>query len=115
VIKTQIPASKDPGRIELSHEVRVEDPSWFAVRAESDTKTEFDKTLFAHTSPFYITFNGKRPFDVDSALALLKQVEEGQAAIQAKGRFSTPAARRCCWGCTTRRPRICVSGSTPRK
>jgi hypothetical protein len=40
----------------------------------------------------YVTYKGKGVFDVDSALALLKQVEEGQGAIRACGRFSSPEA-----------------------
>jgi hypothetical protein len=44
--------------------------------------------LFAHTSPVYVNFQGKGVFDLDSGLALLKQVEEGGAAIQTRGRFT---------------------------
>jgi hypothetical protein len=92
VIKTQTANPKAPGRIELSHEVRVEEPAWFAVRIDSDAKNEFDKTLFAHTSPVYVNYLGRDVFDVDAALDLLKQVEEAQTSIRARGQFSAPAA-----------------------
>jgi hypothetical protein len=92
VIKTQAADAKEPGRIELSHEARVEEPAWFAVRIDGDTKNEFDKALFAHSSPVYVNFRGRDVFDVDDALGLLKQVEEAQATIKARGRFSAPAA-----------------------
>jgi hypothetical protein len=40
----------------------------------------------------YLTYKGRHIFDVDAALGLLKQIEEGQAAIKAHGSFSSPAA-----------------------
>jgi hypothetical protein len=92
VVRTQQAAAKEPGRVQLAHEVRVSAPAWFALRIDSDARTEFGKSIFAHTSPVYVNYRGKGVFDVDAALDLLKQVEEGRAAIEAKGRFSTPAA-----------------------
>jgi hypothetical protein len=92
VIKTQNAGAKSPNRIELTHEVRLEEPAWFAVRIDSDAKNEFDKTLYAHTSPVYVTYKGKSVFVVDEALALLRQVEEGQGIIRAKAKFSSPEA-----------------------
>jgi hypothetical protein len=80
------------GEAKLTHEVRVAEAAWFAVRNNSAAKNEFDKTLFAHSSPVYVNFKGARVFDVDDALALLKQVEEGQAIIKSKGHFSSPDA-----------------------
>ena len=88
-------AGKNRKRLELRHELRLDEPAWFAARiVGGDTKNEFEKTQFAHTSPVYVTFQGKGVFDVESALALVKQVEEGQATIKAKGHFSTPNAEK---------------------
>jgi hypothetical protein len=92
VVKTQASAARVPGRIQLAYEARVDEPAWFAVRIDGETKNEFNKTLFAHTAPVYITYKGKGVFDVDAALGLIKQIEEGQAAIKARGQFSSPAA-----------------------
>jgi hypothetical protein len=92
VVKTQTASVKDPGRIQLAHELRIDEPAWFAVRIDSDAKNEFEKTLYAHSSPVYVTYKGKGVFDVDSALALLKQVEEGKGAIRTHGHFSSPEA-----------------------
>lgn len=94
VIKTQVASAKEPGRVQLAHEVRVDAPAWFAVRIDSDAKSEFQKTLFAHSSPVYVTMKGQKVFDVESALALLKQVEEGHAAVKDRGKFSSPEAAR---------------------
>ena len=88
-------AGKSRKRLELRHEIRLDEPAWFAARiVGGDVKNEFDKTLFAHTSPVYVTYQGRDVFDVEAALALIRQVEEGQAAIKAKGHFSTPAAEK---------------------
>jgi hypothetical protein len=92
VIKTQAASDKEPGRLQLSHETRIDEPAWFAVRIDSESKNEFDKTLFAHSSPVYVNYKGHDVFDVDAALDLLKQVEEAQATIKSRGQFSTPAA-----------------------
>ena len=92
IVKTQTADAKDPGRAHLVHEVRVDEPGWFAVRIDSDAKNEFDKTLFAHSSPVYLTVKGRSVFNVEAALALLKQVEDARETIKGRGRFSTPAA-----------------------
>ncbi len=107
VIKTQAASAKEPGRVQLTHEVRVDAPAWFAVRIDSDAKSEFQKTLFAHGSPVYVTMKGQKVFDVESVLwRCSKQVEEGQAVIKGRGKFSSPeAARKTLSRFTTRRPR----------
>ena len=94
VVKTQLAGPKDSGRIQFTHEVRAAEPAWFAVRADSDTKNEFEKTIFAHSSPVYVTFKGRGVFEVDDALDLVRQITEGQAAIKARGLFSNPEAER---------------------
>ncbi len=93
VVKASGPTAKNPGEIELTHSVRLQEPAWFAVRIESDAKNEFGRTPFAHSSPVYVNYAGKGVFDVESAQALLKQVEEGQGVVRSAGQFSTPAAR----------------------
>lgn len=76
-----------------SREVRVSGPCWFAVRIESQTKNEFDAILYAHSSPIYVDFGGKRVLDVEAARGLQKQVEESMADIRARGKFTNDAAR----------------------
>ena len=71
----------------------MDEPAWFAVRIESDTKNEFDQQLFAHTSPVYVEMAGERILDVESGRALLRQMEEGRDDIRMRGKFSNPAAR----------------------
>lgn len=92
VIKTAAANGKALSKIQFEEEVRVDGPAWFALRIDGDTKNEFDKTLYAHTSPVYVNYQGKGVFEIDAAQALLKQVEEGQAAIKAAAQFSNPDA-----------------------
>jgi hypothetical protein len=63
------------------------------VRIDSQHQNEFDAALYAHSSPVYVDFAGKRVFDVEAARGLLQQVEEGMADIRARGTFSNDAAR----------------------
>jgi hypothetical protein len=94
VIARSRAVSKDGGyRASVKQRVRIDEPSWFAVRIESTTRNELDQVLFAHSSPVYVDLAGKRTFDVESARAQLKEVEQAQADIRAKGRFSDDAAR----------------------
>jgi hypothetical protein len=91
VVKTQ-PATKEGNHFaaRFTHELRIDQPAWLALRIDSKAKNEFDKQLFAHTSPIYVDFAGRRVFDIESATALLRQLEEGHAAIKTQGSFSSP-------------------------
>lgn len=91
VIKTQF-AVASSNQAAMTLDVRVDEPAWFAVRIDSNAKNEFDKTLFAHSSPVYVNFKGNGVFNLDDAVALLKQVEEGHATIKSKGHFSNADA-----------------------
>jgi hypothetical protein len=77
----------------LVREVRVTEPGWFAARIDSKARNEMGEVLFAHSAPCYVDLRGARPFDVESARALLRQMEEAQVDIKGKGRFSSPEAR----------------------
>ncbi|HMC65750.1 MAG TPA: hypothetical protein VKI65_12495, partial [Gemmataceae bacterium] len=47
---------------------------------------------YAHSSPIYLRYAGRLHFDLESARALLKQLEEARAEIKARGKFSNPDA-----------------------
>jgi hypothetical protein len=85
------PAAAKDGRYTASfvREMKVDSPGWLAVRIESRSRNELDRVLFAHSSPVWIDLNGRRIFDVESARALLRQIEEAQADIRARGLFSS--------------------------
>lgn len=94
VVHTETAESKEGAyAARLRREVRVDGPSWFAVRIEATTKNELGAVLYAHSSPVYVDLGGKRAFDVEAARGLLRQVEEGMADIRARGKFSSDQAR----------------------
>jgi hypothetical protein len=94
VVQAQPTEKKDGGyAARLTREVRIDEPTWFAVRIDTQTKNELDRRLYAHSSPVYVDLAGKRVFDVESARVLLKQMEEAREAIRGRGQFSTPQAR----------------------
>lgn len=93
VIHEQAAEKKDGGyQARLSRTVPLDSPGWFAVRIDSTTRNEFDKPLYAHGSPVYVDVAGQRVFDAEAARGLLKQLEQAQADIRAKGKFSNPQA-----------------------
>ena len=93
VIATQTAGGRDGSyTARLEREMRLDGPGWFAVRIDSQTKNEFDKQLYAHSSPIYVRYAGRSLFDVDAARALLKQLEEARAEIKSRGKFSSPQA-----------------------
>jgi hypothetical protein len=77
----------------LVAEIRLEGPSWFAVRIDTPTRNEFDCRLFAHSSPVYVNIAGKSVFDLEAARGLLRRVEEARADIYARGKFSGSQAQ----------------------
>lgn len=94
VVHTQTAAPANGGyAAEIIRDLYVDGPAWLAVRIETSEKNEFDQQLFAHSSPVYLDFAGRRVFDVESARAFLRLIEEATANIRARGTFSGPAAR----------------------
>jgi hypothetical protein len=77
----------------LVRSVRVTEPAWFAVRVAGKARNELAEVLFAHSSPCYVEYKGRRTFDLESAGALLRRAEEAKADITAKGGFSSARAR----------------------
>jgi hypothetical protein len=77
----------------LVREVRLDGPAWFAARIDSDAKNELGRQLFAHTSPVYVDFAGKRVFDVEAGRLMLRRLELAQEEIRARGKFADNAAR----------------------
>jgi hypothetical protein len=94
VIDEAKPREKDGGwSARLERDVRLAEPAWFAVRVDAQARNELGQVLFAHSSPCYVDFQGERPFDLESARYLQRQLDEARTDIQAKGKFSSDAAR----------------------
>lgn len=79
-------------RVRLVRDVHLQGPGWLAARVETLTRNELEGQLYAHTSPVYLEMAGQGIFDLEAARALLRQLEEAQADIRARGQFSSPQA-----------------------
>jgi hypothetical protein len=74
--------------------LRIDRPGWLALRIPLDAgRNELDKPLFAHTSPIYVDFAGRRPFDREIARALQQEIESNVRIIGEKAIFGDAAER----------------------
>jgi hypothetical protein len=58
------------------------------IAPKEGVTNELGKELFAHTSPVYVTDEGKRRFDPAVAEEMLGEVEANWRAIERQGKFS---------------------------
>lgn len=80
---------------EISTSIQIDEPSWLALRIPvNGPKNEFGKSLFAHTSPVYFDFRGRRPFRQETALQLITEIEESLQVIREKAVFAGDAESR---------------------
>ena len=88
------PQSKE-GYVEahLDRSIKIDEPSWLAVRVSTQAKNEFGRPLFAHTSPIYINVGGKAIHQPEEVAYLIKQMEEAKQEIAAKALFASPKER----------------------
>ncbi len=77
---------------EFVQQLHIDSPGWVAVRIDTQTKHEFDRQLYAHTSPVYLEFAGRRVFELEAARYLLDQLDEACQGIRAFGKFSSSAS-----------------------
>ena len=88
-------------RAELNWEWHANTPSWVALRVQSGHATipanaplrprakgvnVFGQGLFAHTSPIYVDFAGKRVFHKETAQKLVKEMESLMKAMEMFGK-----------------------------
>ncbi len=79
---------------DLRHGLEIDQPGWFALRIPLDAgKTELGRPLFAHTSPIYVSMNGRKLFDVSTAQQLVKEMKTSLNVIGEKGQFADQAER----------------------
>ncbi|MCI0357787.1 MAG: CehA/McbA family metallohydrolase [Planctomycetaceae bacterium] len=73
----------------MEFKLKVTEPGWVALRIPTGAaKNEFDKPLFAHTSPIYIDLAGKHIFRADVARGLLAEMEASRDAVAGKALFA---------------------------
>ncbi len=91
----EVVATTDSGETDGHYEadlkttVLIDEPAWLAVRVALDApKNEFARTVFAHTSPVYVDFNGRQPFQPEVALAMIAEIEESLQQIRVQAVFA---------------------------
>jgi hypothetical protein len=78
----------------LDEDVKIEGPGWYALRIPLEQgKNELDQPLFAHTSPIYVEFAGRRVFHAAVAETLLIELRRALEVIPQQGRFADDAER----------------------
>jgi len=83
--------SPDRLRAELSAEVPVDRSTWIAVRAWSETFTEFNYHVFAHTSPVYVQCGDTNWLRPESAAYWVQEIERSVKFIGQNYRFASEA------------------------
>ncbi len=74
--------------------VRIDSPSWLALRIPGGGQNELEGKLFAHTSPVYVEVAGnKGVFMPDIARSLITDMLQSIATISKKGKFESDEDR----------------------
>ena len=77
----------------LDRRIKIDEPSWLALRVSTQANNELGRQLFAHTSPIYIKVGGKSIRKPDEVAHLVKQMEEAKQEIASKALFASPKER----------------------
>ncbi len=80
---------------EIDTILTANEPGWYALRIpdQDQMKNELDQPLFAHTSPIYVEFGGKKIFDRATAETLLAELKAAPEVITKDGQFADDAER----------------------
>ena len=79
---------------ELESDVPIDAPGWYALRIPlAQSTNELEQKLFAHTSPIYVDFAGRRVFQREPAEACLAEMRRALEVIPKQGKFANDAER----------------------
>ncbi len=82
-----------PGWFEAEGELTVAlaEPAWLALRVnpENGVTNEFQRQIFAHTSPVYVNTSRGELFHPETAHLMIKEIQSDLAVIEAEGVFAT--------------------------
>jgi hypothetical protein len=94
IVSESKPKPKD-GNFEarLDRRIRIDEPSWLAVRVSTQANNEFGQPLFAHTSPIYVKVGGKAIRQPAEVAYLIKQMEVAKQEIAARAVFGSAKER----------------------
>jgi len=105
VIQT-VNSHKEAGHYEaaLRHQFKVKEPGWLALRippppweaAEKNNhpRNEYGRDLFGHTSAVFVDVGNKRIFNVETARALIEELERSRKVIAENALFADDSERR---------------------
>src|SRR5262245_115437 len=94
VVSESEPQRKDrhfEARLDLS--VKIDRPSWLALRTSTQANNEFGRQLFGHTSPIYVNVGGKAVRQPEEVAYLMQQMESAKQEIATKAMFASPKER----------------------
>jgi hypothetical protein len=75
---------------DLGFRLKITQPGWIALRIPLEAgKNEFDKPLFAHTSPIYVEVGDRRIFRPAVAGELIADMQRSIEAIKTQGKFAS--------------------------
>ena len=77
----------------LEQSIKINEPSWLALRISAKTSNEYGRPLFGHTSPIYINVGGKSIRMKDDIEYLIRQMEEDRQTIATRALFATKEER----------------------
>jgi len=94
VVSESKPQAK-AGHVEarLDQRIKIDEPSWLALRISTQANNEFGRPLFAHTSPIYVKVGGKTIRQPEEVAYLVKQMEGAKQEIATKALFASPKER----------------------
>lgn len=79
----------------IRRRLSISGPGWIALRIPLEAgENEFGKPLYAHTSPVYLEFRGRRIFRRAIAEELVEEMRQSMEKIASRGRFDEESERR---------------------
>ena len=95
--KAQVKAEPKPKKgyfaASVDRSIKIDEPSWLALRVSARASSEFGRPLFAHTSPIYVRVGGKAIRQMDEVAYLIKQMEDARREIGSRALFGSPKER----------------------
>ncbi len=75
--------------------IDVESDGWIAARVASTARDSFNQPIWAHTSPIYLSGNGRSPeSERKSATFFVDRIDEAMEWVRKKGKFYSDTQRR---------------------
>src|SRR5262249_6263582 len=93
IVEIMSEAKKSQFEARLKQAVRIDEPSWLALRISAGTSNEYGQRLFGHTSPVYVTVNGKSIRMKEEVEYLVQQMQEARQTVADKSLFPSESER----------------------